>query len=146
MVWYRFKINLFSRWNLVRWKEILSMKYVSSGLSTNIIKKNSKFFLQSLHQNYVICWIAIFGMTYFQRTVAKSYFAEWLISKQFVAESRLQNIIALRNFFFVEWFFAEFVFCGMLLRNDLHSTKRLAKSAMRMRNYKTGFPIFLAWG
>ena len=36
-----------------------------------------RFFFEIIsYQNYIICRIAIFGMTYFQRTFAKSYFAE----------------------------------------------------------------------
>ena len=33
----------------------------------------------------------------------------------------LCQMVALRNVFFAEWFFAEWQNCGILLRNDLHS-------------------------
>ena len=98
---------------------------------------SSNYFFEIIsYQNYIICRIAIFGMIYFQRTVAKWYFAEWHISKHFFAESRLRNIwlpnnlfpifqfpniscrIVLPNGSVAECLFCRMVFCRMwFLRN-----------------------------
>ena len=72
------------------------------------------FFFEIIsYQNYIICRIAIFGMIYFQRTVAKWYFAEWHISKHFFAESRLRNIWLPNNLFPIFQF--PNIFCRIVL-------------------------------
>ena len=75
---------------------------------------SSNYFFEIIsYQNYIICRIAIFGMIYFQRTVAKWYFAEWHISKHFFAESRLRNIW-LPNSLFPNFQFPN-IFCRIVL-------------------------------
>ena len=80
-----------------------TMEYFSSNYFFEIIS----------YQNYIICRIAIFGMIYFQRTVAKWYFAEWHISKHFFAESRLRNIWLPNNLFPIFQF--PNIFCRIVL-------------------------------
>ena len=75
---------------------------------------SSNYFFEIIsYQNYIICRFAIFGMIYFQRTVAKWYFAEWHISKHFFAESRLRNIW-LPNSLFPNFQFPN-IFCRIVL-------------------------------